>query len=82
MTFSGRSSLAVFILFGGILHAASFDCGKARTRTEKFICSDAAFSTADERMAEAYTKAVGLASSITPEEAKELKGDQRVCPSN
>src|SRR2546427_10230589 len=29
-------------------------------------------------MAEAYTKAVGRACSITPEEAKELKGDQRV----
>ena len=65
-------------LCAGLLHAASFDCGKARTRTEKFICSDAALSTADERMASAYTKAVRLASSINLEEAKELKRDQRV----
>lgn len=34
--------------------AASFDCSKARSRTEKAVCSDASLSKADEEMAEAY----------------------------
>ena len=34
--------------------AASFDCSKARSRTEKAVCSDASLSRADEEMAAAY----------------------------
>lgn len=63
-------------LFVGVLHAASFDCGKARTPTEKLVCSDAGLSKADEEMAAAYRKARDLASQWVPDDAKDLKEDQ------
>jgi uncharacterized protein len=59
------------------LRAASFDCGKARTPTEKLICSDARLSQSDERMAAAYATALRLAPRISPEEAQDLRRDQR-----
>ena len=45
----------VFLLAGcATLHAASFDCAKAKTPQEKAICASLALSTADEQMAAAY----------------------------
>lgn len=38
--------------------AASFDCSKANTKTEKAICSDPILSKLDEDMAAAYSKAL------------------------
>jgi uncharacterized protein len=38
--------------------AASFDCAKAATTIENEICADSVLSQADERMAEAYRKAM------------------------
>jgi len=52
--------------------AASFDCAKAKTPVEKMICSDAALSELDGRLASAYRRALGLASNPEP-----LKVEQR-----
>lgn len=41
--------------------AASFDCAKATTRTEKMICSNLEISRADEQLATAYKQAMGKA---------------------
>lgn len=38
-------------------HAASFDCSRAASRSEKMICQTPALSAADEQLAETYRKA-------------------------
>jgi len=38
--------------------AASFDCGKASTRTEKIVCSNSELSKADERLSSSYNAAL------------------------
>ena len=52
-------------------NAASFDCAKASTTVENEICSDPALSQADERMAQAYGKA--MEATLAP---RALRGDQ------
>lgn len=49
--------IAIFVIPSAIL-AASFDCSKAITKTEKAICSDPTLSKLDEDMAAAYSKAL------------------------
>lgn len=44
----------IFISMTGNIEAASFDCGKAKTRIEKMICSDDELSTKDENMSRRY----------------------------
>lgn len=44
-----------------IAQAASFDCHKAQTPTEKMICADKALSELDSQMAMAYQKALAYA---------------------
>jgi uncharacterized protein YecT (DUF1311 family) len=44
------------------VHAASFDCKKAKTEIEKMICSDKEISKLDEEMDRAYKKALSLVS--------------------
>lgn len=39
--------------------AASFDCGKAKTKTEKMICADAELSALDDILSTAYKSAHG-----------------------
>ena len=51
--------------------AASFDCAKAATTVENAICADPALSQADERMAQAYRKA--LDATLAP---RALRSDQ------
>ena len=41
-------------------HAASFDCKKAASATERTICADTALSALDERMAAAYADAAEI----------------------
>lgn len=58
-----RSVWFVVALLGCLMwelpaHAASFDCGKATTKVEKLICSDAAISKLDEELAAAYKTAL------------------------
>lgn len=50
-------------LFARPAAAASFDCGKATTSTEKAICADAVLSRLDEQLDDAYRVAQKRASS-------------------
>jgi uncharacterized protein len=43
------------------VHAASFDCKKAKTEIEKMICSDMETSQFDEELSRVYKKALALA---------------------
>lgn len=55
--FKLRIYLLVFtLLLGSICNAASFDCKKARSYSEKLICSEPALSMADDLLAEQYKK--------------------------
>ena len=47
----------------GFRNAASFDCNKATTETEKAICDDPELSALDKRMSKAYKRARGSTSS-------------------
>jgi uncharacterized protein len=57
------------------IHAASFDCSKARTVPERTICSDPKLSAADDEMAALYNAALAANTHLllTPQE---LKADQ------
>lgn len=51
------------IVFGWLVlncsvHAASFDCGKAASKVEKLICSDAAISKLDDELTAVYRSAL------------------------
>lgn|GEM_PF-1087971 len=48
---------ATFLIGVAGLHAASFDCSKARTGTERVICGNEDLSKTDEVMADAYRRA-------------------------
>jgi len=47
------------LLAGGPANAASFDCGKAKSKLEVLICSTPALNAADEAMGQAYQAANG-----------------------
>jgi uncharacterized protein len=49
--------IAIFVI-PSVIFAASFDCSKASTKTEKAICEDPILSKLDEDMAAAYSKAL------------------------
>jgi len=50
-----------YLLLPVQLHAASFDCARAKTAIEKAICSDSRLSDLDARMGLAYVKAQKIA---------------------
>ena len=54
----------------------SFDCEKARTFSEKLICSDAGLSKADYEMAAAYKGALSITSQLLPDQPKSIKESQ------
>lgn len=49
--------LAISLFLSGCTQAASFDCAKAATKTEKMICADEKISKLDEEMAALYKQA-------------------------
>ncbi len=49
--------IAFLSLIAAAVHAASFDCTKARTRVERMICDDAQVSELDRRLAGYYAGA-------------------------
>ncbi len=61
----------------GTCQASSFDCAKAKTKTDKLICSDPELSKADDVMAAAYKKALEVAAKSAPEDVEQLRADQR-----
>jgi uncharacterized protein YecT (DUF1311 family) len=50
--------LTVLLLAASPAAAASFDCGKARTKVEKLICADPQLSRQDSELAAAYGEAL------------------------
>jgi uncharacterized protein YecT (DUF1311 family) len=69
-----NSWLMVLLIAGGVAHAASFDCSKAKTAQEKAICGSPELSAVDDRMAAAYHDVMAAA---TPEIQAELRDGQR-----
>ena len=68
---------AVALLLGGSAGAASFDCARAGTRTEKMICADKALSALDSELALAFRDAVQLSPTparLTAEQRNWLRG--------
>jgi uncharacterized protein len=62
--------------------AASFDCAKAKAPVEKMICSDAALSDLDGRLAVTYRRALGLAAdpeALKAEQRAWLTGERKSC---
>lgn len=53
--------------------AASFDCTKARTNTEKMICADASLSELDSKLGSAYEKALHASPDPQSVRSQELK---------
>ena len=77
-----RSTRAMKLLFAlGLVGlspcalAASFDCSKAASATEKLICSDAETSALDGKLQQAYKAAMAAASEATDKKA--LAKEQR-----
>jgi uncharacterized protein YecT (DUF1311 family) len=60
-------------LSGGLGHAASFDCSKAKTPLEKAVCGSPKLSAADNRMAAAYRAALA---TVPPEMKSAVRDDQ------
>lgn len=63
-----ESSMALRLVVGLLLgfaitqsHGASFDCAKAQTKAEKYVCGNAAISKLDEELAKAYQDVLGKA---------------------
>ncbi len=66
-----RIFFVLLVLVANVSWAASFNCAKASTRSERLICSDKKLLELDEKMAGAYRKAYNAAS-----EEKQLKAEQ------
>lgn len=65
-----KSSLALFFTFVTFAsHAASFDCNKAASASEKLICGDLRASELDELMGRAYKRA--LSKALSPNDVKQ-----------
>lgn len=56
-------ALIFSLSFPMLCFAASFDCSKAASTTEKIICGDEAISTLDEQLASSYKQALGASSN-------------------
>lgn len=54
-----RTALLIGVITAPMLaHAASFDCAKAASTTEKLICGNPAVSLLDEQLGQAYKQAL------------------------
>ncbi len=63
------------------VQAASFDCAKARTPTEKTICGDAELSRLDQDLGQAYRKALqrGDTNGVRESQRRWLKSELGAC---
>ncbi len=69
------------LLLAGTSHAASFDCSKAASATEKLICGNEAVSALDEQLGSAYKQALANVSdkdALKQQQVEWLK-QQRAC---
>ena len=69
-----KSLLILLLLAGGVAHAASFDCSKAKSPQEKAICSSAKLSAADDQLAAAYK---AWLAAVPPDVVPEVREEQR-----
>ena len=61
MTYLKTCATALFLIFGiATVSAASFDCAKASSKTEKAICTDPELSKLDEDLAASYKEMLKL----------------------
>lgn len=73
LSFTPRHALLLtYLAFTPVVHASSFDCASARSKTEKAICADPYLSGLDEKLAQRWRST--LANVADP---KALKTDQR-----
>jgi len=54
----------LFLFLGVPAHAASFDCNKASTQTEKTVCGNGELSGLDTTLAEVYAKSLAASSPV------------------
>jgi uncharacterized protein YecT (DUF1311 family) len=77
--------LSLFLLtFSLQSHSASFDCAKAKSKFEKFICANPALDEADKKMGEAYQdarKKITLKGYLTADQKYWLKDEYNICGS-
>jgi uncharacterized protein len=66
--------LVLLLLAGGVGHAASFDCTKAKSPQEKAICASPELSAADDQLAAAYK---AWLAAVPPEVVAEVREEQR-----
>ncbi len=75
--------LSIFLLsFCLQAHSASFDCAKAKSKLEKFICSNPAIDDADKKMGEAFREArkqITLKGYISADQKYWLKDEYSSC---
>lgn len=58
LRYSKPATLMITIFLASHVYAASFDCGKAKSKVEKAICSDNELGALDSQMAVAYKNAL------------------------
>jgi uncharacterized protein len=76
------TALLITNCFATAAYAASFDCTKAATKTEKLICADEKLSALDEQLATAYKTAsetVTDKNALKAQQKKWLKQKRNVC---
>lgn len=69
-------------LISNVASAASFDCNKVATLTERLICADSALSQQDEQLADAYhaaLKRTANASALRAKQIEWLKVQRNAC---
>jgi uncharacterized protein len=59
-------------------NAASFDCAKAETTSERTICADDRLSNLDEQLAKAYRSALAAVNGSDSARGKQLRVEQRI----
>jgi uncharacterized protein len=67
-------SCLLLLIFSSVCHGASFDCKKANTSTEKFICRNDELSRADDTLTSTYNTHLKF---LSPEAKKNLKKEQK-----
>jgi len=66
-------SVGTLVLVSSVGHAASFDCDKAASATEKTICADSKLSKLDEKLSGAWTTVSGIKSDPAVTKSSQLQ---------
>jgi uncharacterized protein len=79
----GTCMLLMLCVSGDLTLAASFDCAKAATKSEKLVCADPQVSAADEQLAEVYRRVLEQSrdkENLKKEQRNWVKTQRDVCP--